>query len=412
MRKSISALFGFAVLPMMVSYAEAARDVNYKYATVRGAEEESSQYIAPKTQTTSKTTYRNTSKGRVKQTRTTTTETKSVVERKYFLAHPFFQPLAGRFGSITDFSYSRNSFDFNLLNARLFDIDKNSAGYNPDVPFVAGGANMTGKAKTSQFTIKEDVSFGLTDTLTLLGMLQFDSNHFALKNWVDHTDYNLSWPDNEDSDNGLNVYGVGLQGRIVDTNEYIGLLTGFFRHENDSVNMFSGEIKLGYKIKRTTIYGALNLSYFDFSNDVDTYGMQLVDASGDYMMLSYQTNVDNVFYAEGSLGVFSVLNKYITARGELIYGNYDWHNQLNLRAEFGYQPKDRFAVTLYGMVNLYDSADDMSRVYMQQDINPEDTDKDYYPAINSGTTAVYRTGEYKIKNYNEWRIGAQAILYF
>ena len=219
----------------------------------------------------------------------------------------------------------------------------------------------------------------------------------------------VTWPDNEDSDSGLKVYGVGLQGRFIDTNEYIGLLTGFFRHENDFVNMFSGEIKLGYKIKRTTLYGALNLSYFDFEDNIDTFGMYLKDSTGDWMMLSYQNNVKNVLYVEGTMGVFSVLNKYITAKGELTYGSYDWHNQLNLRAELGYQPKDRFAVTLYGMVNLYDSANDMTRIYQQWDVNPKDaTDYTGYETSN----VFYRTGEYKIKNYNEWRIGAQAILYF
>ena len=39
--------------------------------------------------------------------RTTRAETyRSELKRKYYLAHPFFQPLAGDFGSVTDLSYT------------------------------------------------------------------------------------------------------------------------------------------------------------------------------------------------------------------------------------------------------------------------------------------------------------------
>ena len=47
--------------------------------------------------------------------RTTRAETyRSELKRKYYLAHPFFQPLAGQFGSVTDLSYTMNSYDILL----------------------------------------------------------------------------------------------------------------------------------------------------------------------------------------------------------------------------------------------------------------------------------------------------------
>ena len=52
------------------------------------------------------------------------------------------------------------------------------------------------------------------------------------------------------------------------------------------------------------------------------YGAYVDDSTGDYIMLSYKTDVKDIIYAEGGLGVFSVLNKYFTLNGELIYGHY------------------------------------------------------------------------------------------
>ena len=47
--------------------------------------------------------------------RTTRAETvRRELKRKYYLAHPFFQPLKGKFGSITDVAYSTNSYDMTL----------------------------------------------------------------------------------------------------------------------------------------------------------------------------------------------------------------------------------------------------------------------------------------------------------
>jgi hypothetical protein len=87
----------------------------------------------------------------------------------------------------------------------------------------------------------------------------------------------------------------------------------------------------------------------------------------------------------------------------LLFGNYDWHNQLNLKGAIGWQPADSFALNLYGAVALYDSAKGKTNKFINYDVNPVD-----YPSYD----AVYLNGDYKIKNYNEWKVGVQAILYF
>ena len=58
---------------------------------------------------------------------------------------------------------------------------------------------------------------------------------------------------------------------------------------------------------------------------------------------------------------------------------------------------------------LYDSADGKVLKYMNYDKNPDTTN---FPTAAQGTTLVYTTGNYKIKEYDEWKVGVQAILYF
>jgi len=61
-----------------------------------------------------------------------------------------------------------------------------------------------------------------------------------------------------------------------------------------------------------------------------------------------------------------------------------------------------FALNLYGSMALYDSAKDKTKKYFEYDVDPE----------SFATGIAYTTGDYKIKDYNEWKIGVQAILYF
>jgi len=323
-------------------------------------------------------------------------------ERKYFLAHPFFQPLKGSFGSVTDVSYARNSFKFDIQNANILDIDKNSLTYGD---IVRGLADGSGKAEISQFLVKEDLSFGLSDSLALILMAQYDNTKVKFKDWSDNNATADGLYDNETSSSGVNLFGIGLQNRFVDNDKWIAMFSGFFQHQKDTANTFIFDVKAGYKINRTTIYG---LARFGYSNltDGDIYGAFVDDASGDWLMLSYKKDVKDVFYVEGGMGTFSALNKYLYLGGELIYGYYDWHNQLNIKGTLGLQPGDSFALSLYASTSLYDSAKNKVRQYMNYDVNPAPV------GTITNSNLVYTTGDYKIKSYNEWKIGLQAILYF
>ncbi len=330
--------------------------------------------------------------------RKVTTKTYSSQERKYFLAHPFFQPMKGRFGSVTDFAYAQNNFKFDLLNASVLDLDPASPTYNTIID--EGAVDLSAKAETTQFLVKEDFSIGLTDTLAVIGMVQYDKTKVTFKDWASASNPSFSLASDSYSSSGLNLFGIGLQSRFVDNDEWIAMISGYFQHQKDTANTFIGELKAGYKVDRTTIYGLLRAGYSDLTKG-DIYG-SYVEKDGDYIMLAYRTDVDDIIQVEGGLGFFSVLNKYFTLNGELIYGHYDWHDQLNIKGAFGWQPGDMFALNLYGMASLYDSASDKTKQYFNYDLNPD----------GYATSVVYTTGDYKIKDYNEWKIGVQAILYF
>ncbi|MBO7053127.1 MAG: hypothetical protein J6W27_01710 [Alphaproteobacteria bacterium] len=341
-----------------------------------------------------------------KKSESTYTKKKTTSQmRKYFLAHPFFQPLKGKFGSVTDIAFAQNSFKFNLLNGATWDIDPNSATYNLTTPFNSGviAGDVGAKIKTNQFLVKEDFSFGISDSVAILAMAQYDSTKVKLTDWVGSNE-----PDASMSDSGFNTFGFGLQYRFVDTNDYIGMLAGYYQNQRDTANTFMADLKFGYKIDRTTLYGLGRISYIDLTSG-NAYGAFIKDKTGDWLMMSYNTDVDSATFIEGGVGVFGVLNKYFTLNGEVLFGNYDWHNQLTLKGAFGYQPGDMFALNLYGSAVLYDSADGKVRKYMNYDANP---DAAVQSALGITSNLIYTQGDYKIKNYNEYKLGIQAIFYF
>lgn len=329
----------------------------------------------------------------------------STQERKFFLAHPFFQPLKGKFGSVTDVSYAQNRFNFDLLNGSVY-------GLNPDQGPAFGEfiTKPSAKAENSQFAVKEDFSYGLTDTLALVLMAQYDKTKTTIKDWTVPSDYD------SESSSGLNLFGIGLQNRFVDNNDWIVMGELFFEHQRKVANTLIGTVKAGYKIDRSTIYGLGRVSYTNLIEN-DIYGLYVDDPTGDWLALTYNTNIENIFQFEGGLGAFAVLNKYFTLNGEMTFGHYDWHNQLNLKGAIGWQPADSFALNLYASTVLYDSAKGKTRQYMNYNpapANPEDypIDGETGNRLYTDSTALYTTGDYKINNYNEWKIGVQAVLYF
>ncbi len=363
----------------------------------------SSYDVAPR-QSSSRTVYssnydtrnyntRNYDDAYVTRERQVTTRTYSTQERKYFLAHPFFQPLKGRFGSVTDFAYATNNFKFDFINGSMLDLDTGllfeDENHNTLFP-----SDLSGKAETTQFLVKEDFSFGITDTLAVILMAQYDSTKIQFKDWSNGA------PADKYSKSGLNLFGVGIQDRFVDNSDWIAMAALYYQHQRDTANTFLGELKAGYKVDRTTIYGLARGGYSRLTKG-DTYGAY-VESDGDYIMLSYATDTKDILYVEGGLGVFSVLGKDFTFNGELIYGHYDWHEQLNIKGAIGWQPGDSFALNLYASTSLYDSGDGKTLKYMNYDANPE----------GLSSSAVYTTGDYKMKDYNEWKVGAQIIFYF
>ncbi|MBR6010524.1 MAG: hypothetical protein IKP35_03885 [Alphaproteobacteria bacterium] len=334
--------------------------------------------------------------------RTYTRKTRTTQMRKYFLAHPFFQPLKGKFGSVTDFSYAKSSFKFDILGVnRMLDADTGTPltlvdpdTNNPISLPVTYTTPLSGKAEMTQFLVKEDFSFGLSDTLAIIGMLQYDKTKVAFSDWSDGS------ASDSTSSSGLNLFGIGLQSRFVDSQKWIAMASGYYQHQKDTANTFIGELKVGYKIDRTTVYGVGRAWYSNLTKG-DIYGAY-VESDGDWLMLAYKTDVKDIIYGEGGIGLFSVLSQDFTLNGEAVYGYYDWHNQINLRAGLGWQPGDSFALNLYGSVNVYDTADGQKKHYINYDLNPG----------VSGVNAIYTTGDYKIKDYSEWKIGAQVIFYF
>ena len=301
--------------------------------------------------------------------RTTRSETyRTELRRKYYLAHPFFQPLQGKFGSVTDLSYT-------------------GAGYDMTITPLVAAPSHTGAWDMSQFAIKEDFSYGITDRFAVLAMAQYNI-----------ADTTFDWNDLADSsmdDNGFDVLGLGVQWRFVDTTDWIATLSAYYQYQDDFSNNIVLDLKGGYKIGRSTLYGLGRAWYIML--DGNMYGNGVTNSSGETEFIAYDMNVDSLFYAEGGLGVFSVLDEDWTLNVEGVFGYYDWHSQLNIKAAIGWQPNDWVALNLYGKFALYDSADGQDFPFLVTD---------------------YETGKWEhmatahLDGYSEMTVGLQAIFSF
>lgn len=300
-----------------------------------------------------------------------TASARNQAQRKYFLSHPFFQPTKGKFGSVTDLSYTSSSYDFV--------IDQTSGPALSD---------LEASWEMAQFAIKEDISYGITDNVSFLGMARFDNS-----------EYKMDWstaPDDKMTDSGVNVYGLGLQWRFVDTSEWIANVSGYYQRQSDLADFFALDLKAGYKLSSSTIYGLARGWMVGFDGNSYGNGISADDAA---LFIAYSTGDSNAVYLEGGLGMFTVLEDDWTLNLEAIVGNYDWHNQGYLKAAIGWQPYESFALNLYGKISVYDSADSK--------------DLDFYwyePA--AGVTELTNIGTANIDNNSEMSFGLQAIFYF
>lgn len=323
--------------------------------------------------------------------RTTRAETyRTELRRKYYLAHPFFQPTKGKFGSVTDLSYNSNSYDLALTPVQYI---------LPDGSIVTTSINdPNGKWDMSQFSIKEDFSYGITDRLAVLAMARFDMS-----------DYKFDWalpqtPDDTMDDNGINLLGLGLQWRFVDTADWIATASAYYQYQQDVSNNIVLDLKAGYKISSSTIYGLVRGWYLNFDGNSYGNGVTGKTAEGEdaTFYLAYNTDADNTFYVEGGVGVFSVLDEDWTLNVEAILGNYDWHNQASLKAAIGWQPNDWFALNLYGRMAVWDSANGKDLSFWQTDTGSSS------PFYNQ----FIRMGEANLDNYSDFSVGLQAIFMF
>ena len=352
------------------------RSTTRSYSTNSGARNGNvAYYSSPSTRSQMYRTYDSGARTTATTNRTSTVRTQ--MKRKYYLAHPFFQPTEGKFGSITDFSYNTASYDLSFL------------------PSVITMDDTSAKWKMNQFAIKEDFSFGITDKLGVLAMARYDISKYKF-DWS-----NPATPDDKMDDDGLNIYGLGLQWRFVDSTEWIAMLTAFYERQKDVANEFALDLKGGYKVAKSTIYGLLRTWIVKFDEDMYGNGITGQTESGatESMFIAYDDNAKTSVFVEGGLGVFSVLGEDWTLNLEGIFGYYDWHNQAYVKGAFGWQPNDWFALNLYAKTSFYDTADG-------QKLNFYATENGVW--MNNGQPL----GQAKLDKYNEMSFGAQVIFYF
>ena len=328
------------------------------------------------------------SAARATKTTTRTSRSEKVVgklKRKYYLAHPFFQPLGGMFGSITDMSYGMNSYDFTI---------------NQTLPVYDAGVEvyplngLGGKWDANYFSVKEDFSYGITDRIAVLAMAQYDSSEYKFE-WDDNS------PNDKMDDNGVNLFGVGAQWRFVDNDKWIATLSGYYQHQKDVSDNFILDLKAGYKVSSSTIYGLARGWYMALDGNSYGNGISGDDARGvgATMYIPYQVGDDYAIYAEGGLGVFSVLNEDWTLNVEAILGYYDWHNQGSVKGAIGWQPNDWFGLELYAKTVFMDTADgkDLDLYWME-------------PSV--GLDNLTKIGTVELDNYGETTVGLRAIFQF
>ncbi len=334
--------------------------------------------------------YEGASSSSARATKTTkrTTRSEKVVNkltRKYFIAHPFYQPLGGVFGSVTDLGYTTSSYDF-TINQTMPVYDGATEVY----PLNGLGA----KWDMWRFSIKEDFSYGITDTIAVMGMAEFDMD-----------DYKFEWDDNSPSDemddSGLNLFGIGGQWRFMDNEKWIGMASAYYQHQKDISNNFLLEAKVGYKVASSTVYGLARGWYLALDGNSYGNGVEGTDANGvpAMMYIPYQVGDDKAMYFEGGMGVFSVLNKDWTLNLEGVFGHYDWHNSASIKGAIGWQPNDWFALNLYAKTVFYDSADGK-----ELDL--------YWMEPSVGLDSLTKIGTVDLDNYSETSIGLQVMFQF
>ena len=371
--------------PQNVNYQKyETRSTTRTYSDAGARSTASGSYYQPSTSRAQMyRTYNNTGTTTRTETKARTETVRSSVKRKYYLAHPFFQPTEGKFGAITDLSYNTASYNFGLTEYTMADTDT-------ELDATAG------KWKMKQFAIKEDLSYGITDRLGVLLMGRYDFSK-----------YKFDWdgagaPDDSMDNNDLSIFGAGLQWRFVDNEKWIATLSGYYERQKDIANDFVLDLKGGYKISKSTIYGLVRGWLVLFDDEMYGNGITGVDGNGvkGEFDIIFDDDAKTTFFVEGGLGVFSVLEEDWTFNLEAIFGHYDWHNQASIKGAIGWQPNDWFALELYAKTSFYDTAEGKSLRARQ------------VQQLDSGAWGVVMEGRGEMDKYHEMSLGGRIMFYF
>ncbi|MDR0803922.1 MAG: hypothetical protein LBO08_02435 [Rickettsiales bacterium] len=298
--------------------------------------------------------------------------------RKYYLSNPFFQPMQGKFGSITNIAYNFGGFDFNM-------------GANANAELNDRGGNWS----YNSISVDEDLSVGITDTLSVMGKLRWSS-----KNYEYGWDNDISkWPSefntSKQHDQGFDVLGLGLQWRFVNDTDWIGYVGGHYHRYIDIADVFMADAKVGYKIANSTVYGLGRFYYFSF--EADNAGWAVEDNTNGSIAVISDYETSGTTYGEVGLGLFSVLAPDWTLNLEGTVGDYHWHSAGAILAELGWQPGQSFSLNIWGKMSVFDS------------VNGKKMDLWAWDAI---TPTPALAGQAKLDNYSDVSVGVRAILYF
>lgn len=288
--------------------------------------------------------------------------------RKYNLAHPFYQPTKLGFVSVTDFSSNINTYKF--------DVSSWDGAWDA----------QAGKWNGNVFSIKEDISFGISDQVAFVGSLRYSDS-----------DYEFNWDDpavatDKESDNGIDIWGLGLQWKFVDNSEWIAYVGGYYQ-AGDFSHSLVFDTKAGYKVGNSTIYGLARL--FSMNYDTNSYGNG-VDNGVQSVYLAMESNDSSFLYFEGGAGLFTALDKDWSLNLEGVIGQYSWHTNGSIKAAIGWQPTKSFGLNLYGKTTLFDTAD-----------------SDNLPVYTwTPTTSPVYMGTANLSGYRDTMFGLQVMLAF
>ncbi|MCL1891793.1 MAG: hypothetical protein FWF97_00640 [Alphaproteobacteria bacterium] len=316
------------------------------------------------------------------------------------LSDPFFQPRSGHVGSLTDIGLAWNSYDFEI------------------VPATGPWGGLTGNWKASEFFIKEDLSVGITDEVAVLGMIKYSNTKYQM-HWNSYAPLLLPASTDKMSDSGISIWGLGLQWKFYEDDEWVANVGGFFQSAEIANNlMLAG--KVGYKVTpETMVYGLANLAYIMW--DDSSYGNGIIDNAGQVAYIAFERDVTNSIYVEGGAGVFHKFTDQWSADLQGIFGSYSWHSQLSARAAIYWQPMDSLALGLYGKTSLWDSANSAKDVYMYAWCEPGTqcaVDNAAPPTWWAGLPAdwspleAHCMGRAALSKYRDTQVGINLLLYF